>query len=145
MYTHVWRSSPYPLLPTFDAPDGNTTCTRRTRSNTPLQALTLANDRVFVETARSLALRVLRDRAAGPAAQIRQAFLLCLGREPSAAEQARLGAFLAAQRKFFGSVASNARGSESRNLPAGVTGADAAAWTEGARVLFNLDEFITRE
>ena len=54
MYTHFWRSTPYPFLKTFDAPDANTTCTRRTRSNTPLQSLTLLNDAVFNECAGAL-------------------------------------------------------------------------------------------
>ncbi|HSG70333.1 MAG TPA: DUF1553 domain-containing protein, partial [Planctomycetaceae bacterium] len=54
IYTYLWRSSPYPFLPTFDAPSPTMACTRRVRSNTPLQALTLANDLAFVEMARAL-------------------------------------------------------------------------------------------
>jgi hypothetical protein len=123
LYIHFWRSSPYPLLPTFDAPDGNTTCTRRARSNTPLQALTLANDRVFDEMARILARRILREDANDPAVRIRRAFEICLSRAPSPAEAARLAAFVNEQRG---------------------TG-DLLAWTAGARVMLNLDEFITRE
>jgi mono/diheme cytochrome c family protein len=122
MYTYFWRSSPYPMLPTFDAPDGNTTCTRRNRSDTPLQALTLANDRVFVEMSDGLAARILREAGGDHRAQIRRAFLVCLAREPSAAEADRLGTFLAAQ-----------------------TGPPSEAWRAAARVLLNLDEFITRE
>src|SRR5205085_1662780 len=49
MYTHFWRSAPHPALVTFDAPDAGTACTRRSRSNTPLQALTLLNDAGFAE------------------------------------------------------------------------------------------------
>ena len=52
MYTFFYRSSPYPLFSTFDAPDFQTVCTRRPRSNTPLQALDLANDPAFLEMAR---------------------------------------------------------------------------------------------
>ncbi len=122
MYTYFWRSSPYPMLPTFDAPDGNTTCTRRSRSDTPLQALTLANDRVFVEMADGLAERILRETGSDRRAQIQRAFLVCLSREPSRAETNRLGAFLDAQ-----------------------TGPPSKAWRAAARVLLNLDEFITRE
>ncbi|MGC3968348.1 MAG: DUF1549 domain-containing protein [Pirellulales bacterium] len=62
MYTYFWRSSPYPFLLTFDAPDANAACTRRIRSNTPLQALTLANDRAFVEMAQALGERVLKEK-----------------------------------------------------------------------------------
>ena len=58
MYTYFWRSAPHPLLVTFDAPDAQPTCTRRNRSNTPLQALTLLNDAGFFEFAQGLAARV---------------------------------------------------------------------------------------
>jgi Protein of unknown function (DUF1553) len=133
LYIHFWRSSPYPLLPTFDAPDGNTTCTRRARSNTPLQALTLANDRVFTEIAQVLATRILGGTENDPATRIRRAFEICLSREPNPAEEVRLAAFVDAQRSAAG-ISQNDK-----------TSADLLAWTAGARVLLNLDEFITRE
>src|SRR5262249_54567751 len=66
MYTYFWRSSPYPFLTTLDAPDANVSCTRRVRSNTPLQALTLANDRGYFELAQGLAVRVLREIPGAP-------------------------------------------------------------------------------
>ena len=59
MYTHLWRSSLYPSMAVFDFPEPNVTCTRRIRSNTPLQSLTLANDETFFEFARSFAVRLL--------------------------------------------------------------------------------------
>ena len=65
MYTWVWRLTPYPTLRLFDAPDAATACTRRERSNTPVQALTLLNDPTFVECARGLAGRVIRARRYG--------------------------------------------------------------------------------
>ena len=49
LYTHFQRTSPYPMLMTFDAPDSNVCVVRRERSNTPLQALTLLNDAAFFE------------------------------------------------------------------------------------------------
>src|SRR6476659_4936424 len=61
MYTLFVRSAPHPLFTTFDAPDFQTVCTRRGRSNTPLQALTVANDEVFLEFSQALAARVLRE------------------------------------------------------------------------------------
>jgi mono/diheme cytochrome c family protein len=125
MYTYFWRSAPYPQLMTFDAPTGNFTCTRRLRSNTPLQALTLANDEAFVECSEALAQRVLHEVPAGDAERIRYAFELCLSREPSAAERELLGSLLLKERK---------------ERPA-----EAAAWTAVCRVLLNLDETITRE
>ena len=57
---------PYPVLQTFDAPNGDFSCVRRSRSNTPLQALTLLNEPLFLECARALALTTLEARAARP-------------------------------------------------------------------------------
>jgi mono/diheme cytochrome c family protein len=126
MYTHFWRSSPYPMLLAFDAPNSNVTCTRRIRSNTPLQSLTLANDQAFFECAQAMAERVFRDAPPTTAGRARHAFRLCVAREPSHAEQAQLAGLAAAE------VAAS---------PAD----PAAAWTRICRVLLNLDETITRE
>ena len=145
LYTYFWRSAPHPGLMAFDAPEANTTCTRRNRSNTPLQALTLLNDEAFVEFARGLALRVLTE-CPGDATRVRHLFRVCLARQPSAREQQRLEQFLARQ------VAALEKAPEAevvRLVPPGlskdVSPRRAAAWTMLARVLLNLDEFITRE
>ena len=99
VYTYLWRSSPDPFLTTFDAPSGNVTCTRRVRSNTPLQSLTMANDTAFVELAERLADRVLRESPSPSAEErLRLAFRLCLAREPEGDEVSRLLAFLQKQR-----------------------------------------------
>src|SRR5207249_12330100 len=77
LYIFFQRTVPYPMLITFDAPDSNTTCPRRERSNTPLQALTLLNDPVFFECAQALGKRV----AAKPGAvedRIKKTFQFCL-------------------------------------------------------------------
>jgi mono/diheme cytochrome c family protein len=120
MYTYFWRSAPHPGLTVFDAPDATTSCTRRNRSNTPLQALTLLNDKAHYEFARTLAARVLRECHGDDMARIRYAFRLCLARLPNEREQKRLLELWQRQ-------------------PAG------EKWTTVARVLLNLDEFITRE
>src|SRR5439155_8601499 len=73
MYTYFWRSAPHPALTVFDAPDSTTTCTRRNRSNTPLQALTLLNDQAFFELAQGLAARVLREAPQSDLGRIRYA------------------------------------------------------------------------
>jgi hypothetical protein len=146
MYTYFWRSSPYPFLMTFDAPDANTACTRRPRSNTPLQALTLANDRVFVEAAQNLALRALGESpSAAETERLRYAFRLCFARDPSAIESGRLAQLLDRQRQTFAAAPADAEKVAPANRPAGIAAVDAAAWTAVARVLLNLDEFITRE
>jgi cytochrome c553 len=83
LYTFVYRASPPPALSVFDAPDGYSACTRRNRSNTPLQALTLLNDQAFVELADALAEVI-------GAEGLDTAFRRCTGRRPDAAELATL-------------------------------------------------------
>jgi hypothetical protein len=134
MYTTFWRSAPHPALTVFDAPDATMTCTRRNRSNTPLQALTLLNDQGFFELAQGLAARVLSEVPTGDAERIRHAFRLCLARPPSPREEQRLGELLAQQLD-----------DSDAKLPAGGDARQLTAWTAVARVLLNLDEFITRE
>jgi mono/diheme cytochrome c family protein len=126
MYTHFWRSSPYPMLLTFDAPGGNVSCTRRLRSNTPLQSLTLANDQAFYECAQALARRVLADAPANDFARAELAFRLCVSRPPTSAECQMLSHLVSDEK-------SAARGERD------------VAWTRICRVLLNLDETITRE
>jgi len=128
LYTFYFRATPYPAMNVFDAPDAYSTCTRRIRSNTPLQALTLLNDAAFYEFAQALAARVLKEVPAGNDARLEHAFRLCLARKPSAAEQQRLGSLVAKQ-------LASASGANK----------EVAAWTTMARVLLNLDETITRE
>jgi hypothetical protein len=92
MYTFFWRATPHPGLMVFDSADGFSACTRRMRSNTPLQALTLLNDEAFYECAQALAKRVEREMPNGD--QIDYAFGLCLSRKPSVGERERLAALL---------------------------------------------------
>jgi mono/diheme cytochrome c family protein len=163
LYTHFWRSSPYPMLPTFDAPDANTACTRRPRSNTPLQALTLANDRSFFEMAKALANRIVSSGRPSNEERVRFAFRLCLARDPKDAEFQRLLDFLENElagaetngKNIVAAVASPPAGGAVTPVVAGPSGqtsgparnpeAEQAAWVAFSRVLLNLDEFITRE
>ena len=129
LYTHFWRASPHPALTVFDAPGGIQSCTRRLRSNTPVQALTLLNDEAFFEAAQALAARLLREKAPGDdESRIHHGFILCLGRPPSRNELHVLTELLATER---------AQGEEKVS--------EQAAWTTISRVLSNLDEFMTRE
>jgi hypothetical protein len=143
LYTFFYRTAPHPGLALFDAPDATAACTRRVRSNSPLQALTLLNDDAFLEFARALAQRTLREAPAADNGRIDHAFLLAMGRRPSQAERARLLRFLALQRDEFQSdtaaAALMASSKDSKDVP------ELAAWTAVARVLFNLDDFMTRE
>ena len=83
IYTFVFRATPPPSLNVFDAPDGFSTCTRRNRSNTPLQSLTMMNDAGFFEFAVALEKLIVSDGLDG-------AFRRCTGRTPDVNELATL-------------------------------------------------------
>ena len=141
LYIVVQRTIPLPYLMIFDAPDGNAFCTRRDRSNTPTQALTLLNDPLFFECARHVGRRVVQ-RHQTTNERLQQAFLLTLGRTPSAEETDELNTFLAEQSKllnkypaFAGDIAGSSMGDVQ----------ETALWSCLARVLMNTDEFISRE
>ena len=144
MYTIFYRSAPYPLLSTFDAPDFSTVCTRRARSNTPLQSLTVANDQVFTELAEGLARRVLLDASlTTDEARCRAAFRHCLTREPAIVELNVLQNFLSRELSRFQSSPEDAQKFVTRRD--GDPAAEIlAAWTSTARALFNTDEFLMR-
>ena len=149
-YTYRWRNTPHPALKVFDAPAGLAACTRRIRSNTPLQALTLMNDPAFVELAVGLAKRLMAE-ADSSAKRIRLGFRLCLGREPDAEELRLLTDLVESQRSEFAAQSAEAeavvamsRSFGQATMPAS-RNTDLAAWTMAARVLLNLDETITRE
>jgi mono/diheme cytochrome c family protein len=146
LYTYFWRATPHPFLTTFDAPGGVQSCTRRLRSNTPLQALTLLNDPALFEIARGLATRILTERPA-PATdldRLEYSFDLCLGRPGSGGELKMLAAVLEREHAELGSPAS-APGGSSMNSSKDQSTAVASPWVTIARVLLNLDEFVTRE
>ena len=145
MYTHLWRSSLYPSMGIFDFPDPNIACTRRIRSNTPLQSLTLANDETFFEFARGFAARLLESTTLDDIFRLSYAFETAVGRMPSATELARLKEFLDQQRQRFASDQTAAESFAPNPAPPNTTLAEAASWAAVARVIMNLDEFITRE
>jgi hypothetical protein len=91
----AFRSVPYPVLQAFDAPNGEMACVRRSRSNTPLQALTTLNEPVFVESAQALAARALKEGGPTDRDRAAYAFRLCTARVPSQAEIDVLLALLA--------------------------------------------------
>jgi len=150
VYVFRKRSMPDPVLANFDAPNGDVSCARRVRSNTPLAALTGLNEPVFVEAAQALALRTLKEGGPDDASRVDHAFLLCTSRKPSEAEKRELLSFLESQRLKFADGWLNPRevatGSVEKlpALPPGATPQDAGAWTLMARVLLNLDETVTK-
>jgi mono/diheme cytochrome c family protein len=148
LYTFWRRTSPYPSMVSFDAPSGEFCVVRRTRSNTPLQALTLMNDPVYLECAQALAKRMLSE--GGTTAEQRAAFGLraCLVREPKKGEAKQLAALaekqLARYREDSESAAKFVKfaGSEAKEKS---EAAELAAWTVVANVLLNLDEFVMKQ
>ena len=150
LYTYRRRSTPFPLLQTFDAPDGTTACVRRMRSNTPLQALALLNETVSVEAARAFALTILTEGGRTDAERVAYAFRRTLSRSPTAAEADVLLKLMEKQKARAAEGWINAHALSTGKdalpkLPDGVTPATLAAYTVAARTLLNLDETITRQ
>ena len=151
LYTFRYRSVPYPMLQTFDAPNGDSSCVRRARSDTPLQALTTLNEPLFVESARALAMRTLEHGGATDAERLDYAFRRCLSRRPSGTEKSQLLGLLEKETRHFSSGGANPWELAAENpaeppaLPKNLTPPQLAAWTAVSRVLLNLDETITKE
>lgn len=146
MYTFFKRTAPHPNLITFDCPDANLTCVDRNRSNTPLQALVALNNDSFTEAAKALAKRILTlsdikdDRA-----RVARAFRICVARSPSENETGQLVDLLLASHNWYRDHPEQAHALVESMPVASVSEAENAAWVALARILINLDEFITRE
>jgi hypothetical protein len=148
LYTFRFRSVPYPMLQTFDAPNGDGSCVRRLRSNTPLQALVSLNEPIFFECAQALARRCL-EHGGNDAERIRYAARLCLGRAPEPPEMKELTDLLRREKDYIGEgwVDTKVLGEKTKTdfPPKGTNPTELAAYTVVARVLLNLDETITKE
>ncbi|MGQ0635077.1 MAG: PSD1 and planctomycete cytochrome C domain-containing protein [Planctomycetaceae bacterium] len=148
LYTFRFRSIPYPAMQAFDGTTGDFSCVRRTRSNTPLQALTTLNEPVFLQCAGALAERTLRDGGSTDEERLHYACRRCLGRAPRAEECQVLARLVAQELSYFEEHPGDA---EKLNRSTSVTADESiktgelAAWTIVARTLFNLDEAITKE
>jgi hypothetical protein len=151
LYTFRYRSIPYPMLQTFDAPNGDISCVRRSRSNTPLQALTTLNEPMFLESARALAMRTLQEGGKTDEQRMAYAVRRCLSRKPTAPEITELTDLLVKETKHFEQADAKpwdlaaADPAKPPALPKGTTPAQLAGWTAVSRVLLNLDETITKE
>ena len=150
LYGFRKRSMPDPVMANFDGPNGDVSCARRMRSNTPLAALTGLNETIFVEAARAFALRVLREGGASDADRADYAFFLCTSRKATAEERQAILDLLASRRKRLAEGWLNPREIATGDpaklpaLPEAATPQDAAAWTLAARVLLNLDETVSK-
>ncbi|MHC5539559.1 PSD1 and planctomycete cytochrome C domain-containing protein [Singulisphaera rosea] len=147
LYTFLKRTAPPPFMANFDAPNRESFCTRRERSNTPLQALQLMNDVQHFESARGLAERILREGGTTPEARINYGFRVVLSRRPDAEELAVLREQCRAHLERFRTDKDAAKAvthfGESQPTP-GLPEEELAAYTLLANTLLNLDETVTR-
>jgi hypothetical protein len=145
LYTFFKRTAPHPDLMTFDCPDANTTNVKRTVSNTPLQALTTLNAEAFSDAAKALARRVVEATLANDDERITRLFRICVSRPPHESETKTLRALLYDSRAWYAKhpedAATLTKGHETQSVPTD----ELAAWTATARIVLNLDEFVTRE
>jgi hypothetical protein len=148
MYTFWKRTAPHPAMLTFDAPSRESCTVRRARTNTPLQALVLMNDRQYVEASRFFAQRVMTEGGTTPQSRLTLAFRLATARVPSSDElavlvrvfESHLGDFTArpeAAQKLL--AVGEAKSSPAMNAP------ELAAYTMATNLILNLDETVTKE
>lgn len=147
LYTFWQRTFPHPSLIAFDAPSREECTVERSRSSTPLQALVLLNDPIYVEAARVLAERILREGGVSPADRLAWAYRQVLSRAPRPEESQVLLELVNRHKAEFAKDKEAAKKLlTTGDKPLTITGdmAEAAAWTSAARVLLNLHEGITR-
>jgi hypothetical protein len=147
LYAYVKRTAPVPFMSNFDAPNRESFCTRRERSNTPLQALQLMNDVQQIEAARCLAEELLKQSPQEDRAQIDRLFRRVLARSPDEYEQGQLLSFLHKTRERLSSNPQDAAkiaslGERWRDTSLAVD--QVAAWTLLCNLVLNLDETVNR-
>ena len=148
LYTFWKRALPFPTMTAFDAPAADSSCTRRVRSNTPLQALATLNEKTFVEAAQAMGLRVMQEGGADNASRARYAFRLCTGRAPTESELKPLLKFWDEQYRYFedrSAAALKVALINATNVPPEVNIHKVAAWAMVSRAILNLDETLTRQ
>jgi hypothetical protein len=148
LYTYRKRTVPHPLIGTFDAPSFETCRVMRARTNTPLQALALLNDVTYVEAARNLAQRMVREATPPEVSPLRYGVRLALGRNPTADEEQLLQSGL---EKFMSTYRSDPEAAKAlvtngqSPVPDDLDKPTLAAYTALASVILNMDETITKE
>ncbi|GAA4434828.1 PSD1 and planctomycete cytochrome C domain-containing protein [Bremerella cremea] len=147
VYVHWQRQFLHPSLKAFDAPSREECTVERPESNTPVAALVLLNDPTYIEAARVFAARVLTEAESTDEARLNKAYLLALSREPDSYEREILTKILNENRELYQQdpkAASQLVGIGLKPTESNLDAAELAAWTHVSRVIFNLDEFITR-
>ncbi|MCC7424427.1 MAG: PSD1 domain-containing protein [Planctomycetaceae bacterium] len=147
IYCFLKRTAPPPFMSNFDAPNREAFCTRRERSNTPLQALQLMNDTQHFEAARGFAERILAEGGATPEERITYAWKATLSRLPTGDELAVVKSAFEEYQKRYAADAEAAKrvvgvGESKPGSKAPV--AELATWTLIANLILNLDETVTR-
>ncbi len=147
IYTYWKRSRPYPSLITFDAPNREVCTAERPRTSTPLQALVALNDPAYVEAARGLAQRVLKEGGTELNQRLTYAFRLTLARAPKPKELEIMAKVYQQELKRYQQDKTAAAAlltvGESP-VPAGLDPSEMAAWTAVGNMLLNLDETLTK-
>ncbi|MEW4563083.1 PSD1 and planctomycete cytochrome C domain-containing protein [Bremerella sp. JC770] len=147
VYVHWQRQFLHPSMKAFDAPSREECTVERPRSNTPLAALALLNDPTYIEAAREFATRILSSPAETDEARLNHAYMLALSRTPDSDEKDVLSQILDENREVYRQDTKAAAQLLEIGLKPSddaIEVAELAAWTQVARVIFNLDEFITR-
>jgi len=147
MYTYVKRMAPPPNMDAFDAPTRDVVCTRRQRTDTPLQALVTMNDVQWVEAARALAERVIHEVGPLPEQRINRMGLILLAHAPPPQMAAVLEKSLNGMQKHYAESPQDAHslvniGEKKRD--SSVPEPELAAWTMIASEMLNLDETINK-
>jgi hypothetical protein len=140
LYTFTKRTAPFAMTLTFDGPSGEACLARRDRSNTPLQALTLLNDEIFMDCAKALGRWATKQESEDRT--IEEMFRRCVTRPPTAEEKGKLSGFYKAQLERF--AKGELKASEFVGSDKGEKLNEQASWTALARVLLNLDETVTK-
>ena len=146
IYTFIKRTAPFAMVTTFDGPTGEACIARRNRSNTPLQALTLLNDPMFVDLARASGDHLARGQDLEDGQRIAKLFRRLLTRSPDEAELAALQDFVVMHRTMFqehSEQAAELMGKNAANVDTKAI-AELATWTALSRALFALDEVVMR-
>ncbi len=150
IYTSWRRSSPYPSMATFGAPNREVCTVRRGTSNTPLQALVTLNDPVYIEAAQALARRMLGEGGATTAERLEYGFRLCLARKPNRTEAARLLALFEEARSTYAADSELAKEMATNPIGPVPKGADVvdvvdlATLTVIGNIMLNLDEMLMK-
>ena len=150
LYMFRKRSMPDPVLTSFDAPNADFSCVRRIRSNTPLSALTSLNEPIFVEAAKAMALRILREGGNTDESRVDYGYMLTTGRPAYKSETKEILNLMEDQDQRLADgwldvwQIAFIDPDNPPELPSGTTPRDVASWAIASRVLLNLDETITK-